>query len=213
MNSSLQPTVEWRIAVASKIIPANKLAEWILQSSLEEASSRELMQSAERTWPRVLAYALHELPANLQADEKTTLALELWEKILRSVAGTIRRRTNQVIEMDAYLIGIFKHRLHRILAQERRRSKILTFVPPEDLTQHENASRQGMGWSPENEIQVKEIIHCMDKWMKEVWAARMYGYSWLEISQITGLTEPQTKMRFRYALGKIRDRLLKRGRK
>jgi DNA-directed RNA polymerase specialized sigma24 family protein len=199
--------------VASKMIPASKMAEWILQSSLEEASGRELMQAAERTWPRVLAYALQELPPNLQADEKTTLALELWEKILRSVAGTMQRQANHVVEMDAYLIGIFKHRLHRMLVQERRRSKILTFVPPEELTQHENANRQGSGWSPENDLQVKEIIHCMDNWMKEVWAARVYGYSWLEISQMTGLTEPQTKMRFRYALQKIRDRLLKRGRK
>jgi len=211
MNSGSQPTVEWRFPVASEMIPANKMAEWILQSSLEEASRRELMQAAGRTWPRVLAYALQELPANLQSDEKTTMALELWEKILRSVAGTMQRQANHVVEMDAYLIGIFKHRLHRMLVQERRRGKILTFVPPEELAQHENTSRQGMGWSPENELQVKQIIHCMDKWMKEVWSARVYGYSWLEISQMTGMTEPQTKMRFRYALAKIRDRLIKRG--
>jgi DNA-directed RNA polymerase specialized sigma24 family protein len=213
MNLSFPHTVKWRFPVAPEMIPANKMAEWILESSLEEASGRELMQSAERTWPRVLAYALQELPANLHTEEKTTVALELWEKILRSVAGTIQRQSNHIVEMDAYLTGIFKHRLHRMLARERRRGKVLAFVPPEDLIHHENTTQQRASWSPEDEIQIKEIIHCMDNWMKEVWAARVYGYSWQEISQLTGLTEPQTKMRFRYALSKIRDRLLKRVRK
>ena len=62
--------------------------------------------------------------------------------------------------------------------------------------------------SPEREIQIKEIVDCMDEWMKEVWSARMYGYSWADIGAMVQLTEQQAKMRFRYALAKIRTQLI-----
>ena len=39
---------------------------------------------------------------------------------------------------------------------------------------------------------------------------RQYGYSWREIAEHLHLTEPQTKLRFRYAIGKLRA-LFRRG--
>jgi len=47
----------------------------------------------------------------------------------------------------------------------------------------------------------------MDEWTRKVWAARQYGYSWQEIATQLRLTEPQVKLRFRYAIGKLRARL------
>jgi DNA-directed RNA polymerase specialized sigma24 family protein len=47
----------------------------------------------------------------------------------------------------------------------------------------------------------------MDEWARKVWAARQYGYSWKEIAIQLRLTEPQVKLRFRYAIGKLRARL------
>ena len=47
----------------------------------------------------------------------------------------------------------------------------------------------------------------MDEWTRKVWAARQYGYSWKEIATPLGLTEHQVKLRFRYAIGKLRARL------
>src|SRR5260370_1453925 len=41
----------------------------------------------------------------------------------------------------------------------------------------------------------------------KVWTARQYGYSWRYIATQLGLTEPQAKLRFRYAIGKLRARL------
>jgi|SRR6266849_91955 len=59
----------------------------------------------------------------------------------------------------------------------------------------------------EQSIQVNEAVRRMDDWTRKVWAARQYGYSWMEIAVHLGLTEPQAKLRFRYAIGRLRARL------
>ncbi len=194
-----------------QMISADKMAEWILESSGETLLTdrgNDLLLAAQRMWPRVLAYAQRELPEHWQPAEKNSAVLELWEKVLRSVVGTMHRHQNQRIEdLDAYLMGVFQHRLHRVLVREKRRAKVLTYVPPEELTQQESAGPKTDTFPCERDLQVKEIIAFMNVWTKEVWAARMYGYSWADIGQMVGLTEHQTKMRFRYALSRIRDRL------
>src|SRR6266852_3462396 len=186
------------------MMSADKMAEWILESSGEpnlNHLANDLLLAAQRVWPRVLAYAQRELPEHWQPTEKNSIALELWEKVLRSVVGTMRRHRNQRIEdLDAYLMGIFQHRLHRVLIRERRGAKVLTYVPPKELTQQENAFPQCGTFPCERDLQIKEIIACMNVWTKEVWTARMYGYSWADIGQMVGLGQQQTKMRFRYAL-------------
>ena len=56
----------------------------------------------------------------------------------------------------------------------------------------------------EQAILVKEAIENMDEWTRKIWAARQYGYSWSEIAEHFGLTEPQAKLRFRYTIGRLR---------
>jgi DNA-directed RNA polymerase specialized sigma24 family protein len=56
-------------------------------------------------------------------------------------------------------------------------------------------------------IQVEKIIQSMDDWTRKVWVARQYGYSWREIAAFFGLTEAQAKLRFRYAIGRLRAKL------
>ena len=58
----------------------------------------------------------------------------------------------------------------------------------------------------ERSVQVKEVIENMDAWTRKVWIARQYGYSWKEVAEHVGLREEQAKLRFRYAMGKLRDR-------
>ena len=55
-------------------------------------------------------------------------------------------------------------------------------------------------------IQVKQTIENMDDWTRRVWMARQAGYSWKEIAKCLRLTEPQAKLRFRYAIGRLRAR-------
>jgi len=52
-------------------------------------------------------------------------------------------------------------------------------------------------------IQVKQTIESMDDWTRRVWMARQAGYSWKEIAKRLRLTEPQAKLRFRYAIGRL----------
>jgi DNA-directed RNA polymerase specialized sigma24 family protein len=196
------------------MMPADEISEWILQSGLQDSTKgrdKDLLLAASKTWPKVVPYALKDLPREWSTAEKTSFAMELWAKVLRSVAKTLHRSNSsreRIIDLEPYLIGVFKHRIRRFLVRERKRRKIVSFVSPEELAACEYSSTTHSHASPEREIQIKEIVDCMDEWMKEVWSARMYGYSWADIGAMVQLTEQQAKMRFRYALAKIRTQLI-----
>jgi RNA polymerase sigma factor (sigma-70 family) len=110
--------------------------------------------------------------------------------------------------MQAYLFGAFRHRFNRVLMKERRRQERLKLVPSSgDLELFREARDTKSARDLERGTQLKEAIQKMDEWTRKVWTARQYGYSWREIAKHLGLTEPQAKLRFRYAIGKLRARL------
>ncbi len=43
----------------------------------------------------------------------------------------------------------------------------------------------------------------MDSWTRDVFAARLYGFTWREIAERRGLNENQAKLRFRNAVRKL----------
>jgi len=47
----------------------------------------------------------------------------------------------------------------------------------------------------------------MDEWTQNVWGLRRYGYSWKEIARVFRLDEEQTRLRYTYALDKIRTQV------
>jgi DNA-directed RNA polymerase specialized sigma24 family protein len=59
----------------------------------------------------------------------------------------------------------------------------------------------------EQSVQIKEAVQSMDEWARKVWIARKYGYSWHEIGVFFGLTDAQAKLRFRYAIARLREKL------
>jgi RNA polymerase sigma factor (sigma-70 family) len=110
--------------------------------------------------------------------------------------------------MEAYLFGAFHHRFNRALKKERRRLQTIQHFPTSpDLERLKQAHDSKAVRDLEQSIQLKEAVRNMDEWTRKVWAARQYGYSWKEIATQLGLTEPQAKLRFRYAIGKLRARL------
>jgi RNA polymerase sigma factor (sigma-70 family) len=110
--------------------------------------------------------------------------------------------------MEAYLFGAFHHRFNRALKKERRRLRTIQHLPTShDLERLGQAHDSKAVRDLEHSIQLKEAVRNMDEWTRKVWAARQYGYSWKEIATQLGLTEPQVKLRFRYAIGKLRARL------
>ena len=100
--------------------------DWVLSSSPSETRAQplhpdnELISVASRLWPRVQAHARRAL-ANKNSDESVTLAAEVWEGVLQSVAKTRQRRNGkgaEILDLEAYLFGAFHHRFNRALKEE-----------------------------------------------------------------------------------------------
>ena len=189
--------------------------EWVLSSFIPPIAApqheiTELIVVARSLWPRVRAHAYREQPGK-SSDEVLAFASEVWEGVLRSVAKTIQRSNGKnwrIKNMEAYLFGAFHHRFNRALKKERRRLQIMQHLPSShDLERLRQAHDSKAVRDLEQSIQLKEAVRKMDEWTRKVWAARQYGYSWREIAAQLGLTEPQVKLRFRYAIGKLRARL------
>lgn len=184
--------------------------EWILSGAHQKGErNQELLECARRAWPRALSYARRQVPLHVSIDEKESLAAEVWECVLRSVSRTLgrRRAPQKILDLESYLIGAFQHRLNRALKKERQRERTISLTPPHELEQR--ADTRNIDWAAELErdLQVQQIVAHMDDWTREAWAGRLYGFSWREIAEQSGMNEPQAKMRFRYAVAKIRKSL------
>jgi len=189
--------------------------EWVLSAFLATAEAwgqddvSELAIVARRLWPRVQAHARKEL-TNKTFDDAMDLATDVWESVLRSVAKTMCRSNGKgrpILNLEAYLFGAFHHRFNRSLRRERRRREMVEYLPlGRDLERLRHAHDSKAVSDLDRSIQVKQTIENMDDWTRTVWMARQAGYSWKEIAEYLRLTEPQAKLRFRYALGRIRAR-------
>jgi RNA polymerase sigma factor (sigma-70 family) len=190
--------------------------DWVLSSSSSETKAQplhpdnELISVASRLWPRVQAHARREL-AKKNSDETVAFAAEVWEGVLQSVSKTLQRRNGKgsgIVDLEAYLFGVFHHRFNRALKKERRRQETIELVPSSgDLEQLLGARDLNSARDLELSIQVKEVVQNMDDWTRRAWAAKVYGYTWREIAEHMGLNEHQAKLRFGYALRKLAVRL------
>jgi DNA-directed RNA polymerase specialized sigma24 family protein len=189
--------------------------EWVLSRFISPVGAaqdeiNELVIVARRLWPRIQKHARRE-QSGKNSDEALVLATEVWEGVLQSVAKTVQRSNQKNWRMrntEAYLFGAFHHRFNRALQKERRRREIIQYLPSSgDLESLRQAHDSKVVHDLEQLIQVNEAVRRMDDWTRKVWAARQYGYSWKEIAVHLGLTEPQAKLRFRYAIGRLRARL------
>ena len=167
----------------------------------------ELAIVARRLWPRVQSHARKEL-ADEEFDDAIVLATDVWEALLRSVAKTMQRseaKNWQPLNLEAYLFGAFNHRFNRALRTERRRrEKHLPLTL--DLERLRPALDSTAVADLDRAIQIKQTVESMDEWTRRVWMARRYGFSWKEIAKYLELTEPQAKLRFRYAIGRLHAR-------
>lgn len=190
--------------------------EWVLLNRSARADAepvhndKELRTVAGQLWPRVEAHARREL-ANTKSDDDVVLVAEVWEGLLQSVSKTLRRRHEKglgIVDLEAYLFGAFQHRFNRAMRKERRRQETIELVPfSRDLEQLPGARDMKSARDLERSVQVKQAVQSMDDWTHKVWTARQYGYSWREIAEHMGLNENQAKLRFRYQIRRLRDRL------
>jgi len=188
--------------------------EWVLSKRSSDKKiqplERELTAAATRLWPRVQAHACREL-SNKNSADGIALAAEVWEGVLQSVAKTVARRNRRapgIVDLDAYLFGVFHHRFNRALKKERRRQETIELVPStRDLEQLPGAHDAQSPRNLERSLQVNEVVRNMDDWTRRVWTAKQYGYSWREIAEQIGLREQAAKARFHNALRKLAARL------
>jgi len=189
--------------------------EWILSSFTSSSPGsqdhiNELVAVARRLWPRIQAHAVKEQPQK-SPDEAITIASDVWESTLQSVGKTIVRsngRGIQIRDVDAYLFGIFIHRFNRALRKERKRREMFQYFPStRDLEVLRQAHDSKAARDIEQSAQAKEAVQNLDEWPRKVWIARKYGYSFPEIASFFGMSEAQVKLRFRYALARLKEKL------
>ena len=189
--------------------------EWILSSFPSPSPGTqghiiELAAVAHRMWPRIRAHAIKEQPQK-NPDEAIAVAAEIWESALQSIGRTMVRqngRRTPIRDLEAYLFGVFIHRFNRALRKERkRREMFLQVASGRDLELIRQAHDSKAAREIEQSVQVREAIDNMDDWTRKVWIARKYGYSWREVASFHGITETQAKLKFRYALGRLRKKL------
>ena len=193
--------------------------EWVLLGTNQEPGEplhpvdEELLVAARAAWPRVLAHVRGELFDRELGPERTALAADIWDRVLRSVAKTRQRNKDHrppISDLQSYLIGVFHHRFNRLLKQEQRRAETIELVSSVlDLERFEAALDTEWVEQLERAIAVRQITDRMDAWTKKVWQARQYGYSWKEISAWLRVTEQQAKMKFQYNLEKIRQNIVR----
>jgi len=175
----------------------------------------DLLLAAREAGPKVLAHVRRE--SGDSGPDRTAIARDVWERVLRSVAKTRERQRErasgtdreEIVNLESYLIGIFHHRFNRVLKRERRREERVEVVSS-DL-ELERLDRRPNGESVEDierAVTIKQILEQMDEWTRAVWLARKYGYSRREIAERLGLTEAQVKRKFQYGLDKTREKVL-----
>jgi DNA-directed RNA polymerase specialized sigma24 family protein len=197
--------------------------EWVLFGTNQEAGGKplavdeELLAAAREAWPHVLAHVRRELIDRESGSDRTALAADIWERVLRSVAKTRQHsRDHQppIYDLQSYLIGAFHHRFNRLQKSEHKRQETIELVASTvDLELIEGALDTKWADELERAITLKQITNRMDGWTKKVWQARQYGYSWKEISKWLGVSEEQARKKFEYSVEKLRQsivRLLKR---
>lgn len=189
--------------------------EWVLSFFTARHSREEipeLLEAARRLWPSIQAHACKERHGQSREDA-VAFATEVWEGVLQSVAKSFQRSNSkrQAIEnLDAYLFAAFHHRFNRAQLRERRKRDRLEQLPSNGDFGLLRVSHRSEERILEQQIQIREVIESMDDWTRKIWAARKYGYSWREIAHYFRLTEPQVKLRFRYAITRLRARFNRR---
>ena len=191
--------------------------DWVLfpahdgKAELPSAPDEELLLAARAAWPHALAQAQKEFNAARLGSDGAAFAVQVWERLLRSVSKTRHRNPDHrppILDLENYLIGAFRHRFTRVLMREQKRAETVELVSSIDLERIETAKNGEWADELERAITVKQITNWMDPWTKKVWQARQYGFSWKEISSRLGVTEDQARKKFEYGIEKTRQRIV-----
>jgi len=117
--------------------------DWVLfpaddrKAELPSAQDEELLSVARAAWPRALAQAEKEFSAARLGSDGAAFAVQVWERLLRSVSKTRHRNPDHrppILDLEKYLIGAFRHRFTRVLMREQKRPETIELVSSIDLS-------------------------------------------------------------------------------
>jgi RNA polymerase sigma factor (sigma-70 family) len=198
------------------MVEQDQLARWIVGSAAEgltNESTRRFVAASQAAWPRALSQTRRELGnQRLSRAEVESLALEIWELVLRAVWRTWQGREDAIKDPENYLIAAFCHRLNRRLKQKRRRDAVLEFLPPEELIEVSGRDNSESDHEAQihQSIQLEQVYAMMDERTRKAFIARVYGFKWAEIAETFAIQEQNLIMRLQYAIRKIRGKLANR---
>lgn len=183
-------------------------AIWILRGKEEvpDETRDRLMAAAARVWPKAEARARFEMRNSSLANDSSVIS-EIWEDSLQSALKSLKRpvRLRPVRDLDAYVFGIFQHRLRKRLARERRVEFVASSA---ELARLRTA--QDWEWPDDlaDHVLLQKAISGMDDLMKDVLFRRAIDEeSRDEVASGLGLSKRVLMKRFLYRLKKIRDSL------
>jgi len=171
-----------------------------------------LLKASRRLWPAALAEATSRVskkPA-LPLDPKS-ITTECWEDALSSTLGTMDKLgATKISDLDSYLFAIFSFRLTRYLTQERKRRKIIEFVPGDnELEDLEGAKDTSSVEKIESGIALQEALSRTDDSFRAMAWCYCHDFSWEQIGALFGVTKEQARKRFEYGIRKLRNMLRK----
>jgi DNA-directed RNA polymerase specialized sigma24 family protein len=171
-----------------------------------------LLEASRCLWAAALTAVTSQISAtpSLAADPKS-ITSGCWEEALFSTLRTMDKlRAVHISDLDSYLFAIFTYRLNRYLARERKRQRIIEFVPEsDDLAEAEGAKDRSWIEKIESRIALQEALARTDDWFRVTAWCYCHYFSWEQIGALFGLTKEQTRKRFEYGIRKLR-RLLRK---
>jgi len=101
---------------------------------------------------------------------RRTLTIEAWEDTLLSVAETLKRHKGKerIRNLEAYLVGIFQHRLSRAIVREKNFAGTVECLPSsQDLAELRHARDEDWPMNLQKQILVKELLRVwMSAWRR-----------------------------------------------
>jgi len=181
---------------------------WVLfvMDREDRENERELLECAHRVWPIACASGRRQINTETAPHEKDRLIHEAWEYVLFAIARAWERGFFQCtddLDLDAYLMKSFQHRLGRLMKIERMHQRLFTCADHHTLEMLAPASNDAET-NLLRRLLVQEVVAKMDGWTREVWGYLRGGSSWAWIADRFGMSKEQAKMRYRYYLNKIR---------
>jgi RNA polymerase sigma factor (sigma-70 family) len=140
-----------------------------------------------------------------------SITTECWEDALSSTLGTMEKLgATKISDLDSYLFAIFSFRLNRYLTQERKRRKIIEFVPGDnELEDLEGAKDTSSVEKIESGIALQQALSKADDSFRAMAWCYCHDFSWDQIGAILGVTGERARKRFEYGIRKLRKMLRK----